>query len=307
MFSDPENAASELRLVLPAPLSAAIEWSTLELCPGSFVHPRLSQQHTDLLFKVRYAGHDVHLYLLFEHQSTEDRLMPFRLLQYMVRIWEAFLRDNEKAELIPPIIPVVLHHSANGWSVPTSLSAILDIPVAARPLFAGLLPELSFLLEDISAVSDAVLALRNVTVEVTLFLLRDARTAKDLLERLHRRKPALLQILEGPRGPAAFAIILEYAAQVGEISPEDLERFVHELGPIATETYMTTAEMLRAQGEARGEAKGKAQLFTRQLAARFGTVPDAVVRRISAGASTELDQWAERVLTAKSIEDVFAG
>ena len=81
LFSNPENAASELRLVLPAPLSAAIEWSTLELCPGSFVDPRLSQQHTDLLFKVRYAGHDAHLYVLFEHQSTEDSLMPSRILQ----------------------------------------------------------------------------------------------------------------------------------------------------------------------------------------------------------------------------------
>jgi len=101
VFGKPENAASELKLVLPAHVSALIEWPTLELCPGSFVDAQLAERHTDLLFSVRCSGRDALIYILFEHQSTTDWFMPFRLLCYIIRIWEAFLRDNPHAKRLP--------------------------------------------------------------------------------------------------------------------------------------------------------------------------------------------------------------
>ena len=128
VFGNPDNAASELRLVLPAEASALIDWTTLKLCPGSFVDPQLVERHTDLLFTVRYAGRDAQLYVLFEHQSTPDRFMPFRLLRYIIRIWEAFLRDK--------------------------LSEIIDLEPSELASFAGLIPELGFVLDDISRSDD---------------------------------------------------------------------------------------------------------------------------------------------------------
>src|SRR6187431_719506 len=84
VFRNPENAASELRLVLPERISALIDWSSLELCPGSFIDPQLIERHTDLLFSVRCGAREARIYILFEHQSTPDGVMPFRLLRYIV-------------------------------------------------------------------------------------------------------------------------------------------------------------------------------------------------------------------------------
>ena len=157
VFGNPDNSASELRLVLPAEASALIDWTTLKLCPGSFVDPQLVERHTDLLFTVRYAGRDAQLYVLFEHQSTPDRFMPFRLLRYIIRIWEAFLRDNPTAKRLPAVIPVVLYHSEHSqgcWSGPTKLSEIIDLEPSELASFAGLIPELGFVLDDISRSDD---------------------------------------------------------------------------------------------------------------------------------------------------------
>src|SRR6185295_13119909 len=96
-FSQVEHAASILRALLPAPLSAAIDWSTLEVRPGSFIDEALADRHTDLLFSVRIAGRDARIHVLYEHQSTPDPLMPFRVLRYVVRIWEAGVRAKASA------------------------------------------------------------------------------------------------------------------------------------------------------------------------------------------------------------------
>ena len=70
----------------------------------------LRSRLTDLLFSVKLAGRDARLYLLFEHQSEEDPLLPFRVLTYEVRIWEAWRRKHRKARKLPPIIA-----RAGGW------------------------------------------------------------------------------------------------------------------------------------------------------------------------------------------------
>jgi predicted transposase YdaD len=65
-----------LRLVLPPPLVARINWSTLVLCPSSFIDEVLTERHGDLLFTALVDGHPV-FFLLVEHQSTVEVLMGF--------------------------------------------------------------------------------------------------------------------------------------------------------------------------------------------------------------------------------------
>ena len=94
IFSQPETAADHFAAVLPQELVAAIDLGALRLEPGSFVDAALHERHTDLLFSAPWREPDeeqpasLMLYLLFEHQSSNDPLMPYRMLRYMVRIWE---------------------------------------------------------------------------------------------------------------------------------------------------------------------------------------------------------------------------
>lgn len=62
----------------------------------------------------------------------------------------------------------------------------------------------------------------------------------------------------------------------------------------------------REEGRAEGRYQGRAELLLRLLAARFGPVTAAVEARISSGSATDLERWAVAVLTAGTIEQVFA-
>ena len=109
VFGQPEHARGALRAVVPAAMAEALDWSTLALQPGSFVDPELSPSHTDLLYAAAWrGGAEVPVYVLFEHQSSADRWMPLRLLRYMVRIWERWLKDHQDATALPAIVPIVL-------------------------------------------------------------------------------------------------------------------------------------------------------------------------------------------------------
>ena len=69
--------------------------------------------------------------------------------------------------------------------------------------------------------------------------------------------------------------------------------------------HMTTAEMLRAEGEARGEARGLAKALVHMLTVKFGPLPDDVLQKVHAAASSQVEAWTERAVTAETLNQVF--
>lgn len=136
-----------------------------------------------------------------------------------------------------------------------------------------------------------------------------ARHSRDLLADLERWQDVLAAVLAAPHGQAAFAALLRYALRVGDVQPEPLHRLVRRLGPVAEEAYVTTEQQLiergRTEGRVEGRAEGRAELLLKQLDLRFGTVPTDVVDRLRGASASQLDLWAERVLTATSLDDVL--
>ena len=72
---------------------------------------------------------------------------------------------------------------------------------------------------------------------------------------------------------------------------------------------MTLAEQLIAQGRQEGRQEGqlaeRRAWITRILTTRFGPVPGRVHESIASASSTELERWAETVLTAESLDDLL--
>ena len=61
------------------------------------------------------------------------------------------------------------------------------------------------------------------------------------------------------------------------------------------------------KGIERGVEKGQREMLIRQLGQRFGTLPAAVTARVNAAGPAELVRWAERILDATTLDEVFAG
>lgn len=110
--------------------------------------------------------------------------------------------------------------------------------------------------------------------------------------------------------------------------PEELEsRLWHHIENIEGERnvkYVTSVERLAIErgmekgmqkgmekglekGREEGRAQGSRALLARQLTIRFGPLPAPVAERLACATSEQLERWAERVLDARSLDDVFAG
>jgi len=61
----------------------------------------------------------------------------------------------------------------------------------------------------------------------------------------------------------------------------------------------------KAEAEARGMAKGQANILRRQLRAKFGELPPSVDERLHNAEPAQLVHWADRVLFAETLEQVF--
>ncbi|WP_437946494.1 Rpn family recombination-promoting nuclease/putative transposase [Sorangium sp. So ce296] len=312
-FSQPAHAAGALQQALPAALAARIDFGSLELQPGSFIDEALAASHSDLLFTARLEQTSLFLYVLFEHQSTTHPLMAFRLLAYMVRIWQRHLERHPEATRLPAILPVVLHHDETCWSAAVSFQELLDVPPGTLALMAEHVPQFRFVLDDISKEEDDALRARAMTAlgRLVLWCFRLARDPRDLEERVSAWREVLREVHQAPDGVAALRRVWHYIFIV--VNPSEPEKLLPRLlaaaGPEFKEEMVTVADYLHEQGRLAGEREGRLEgqrsTLLRLLGLRFGELPEPIEARIRAADAGQIEGWTDRVLTAPTLDDVL--
>lgn len=93
---------------LPKEFCQAVDLNTLKLEKGSYIDNDLQELMSDILYSAKVDGDNGYLYLLVEHQSKADRMMPFRLLEYTCRIMKRDVSSGKK--YLPVVIPLVLYN-----------------------------------------------------------------------------------------------------------------------------------------------------------------------------------------------------
>jgi len=61
----------------------------------------------------------------------------------------------------------------------------------------------------------------------------------------------------------------------------------------------------QAEGRAEGRTEGQINILRRQLKAKFGDLTASVDRRLQHATADQLEQWAEQVLFAERLDQVF--
>ncbi|HEY3815652.1 MAG TPA: Rpn family recombination-promoting nuclease/putative transposase [Polyangiaceae bacterium] len=309
-FGQPDIARSELELVLPAEVRAHIDLETLTVHPGSFVDEELQHTHTDLLYGVRArAGQQALVYVVFEHQSSADATMPFRLLRYLVRVWERWLRDHPEARTLPVVLPVLLHHGDGRWKAAPDFASILDASPALLEAVRPYQPHFRFVLDDLAALSVDALAAR--TLHALGRLVQVALWSSRSMERLQSAAP-LMSVITGAlvRDARTRALLIQLYAYLWQTAPpevavDDIRSILLLVaGPHGAEDVVNAAEQLIEQGEVKGlRGAVLTALSVRSLPlselgrARLGSCADV----------TLLKQWLTRAMTAASEAEVFAG
>ena len=73
------------------------------------------------------------------------------------------------------------------------------------------------------------------------------------------------------------------------------------------ESVIEWTQEWKQQGIEEGQRRGESGLLERQLTKRFGPLAEDTRARLQSANSEQLQCWAERILDARDLNDVFAG
>ncbi|MEM9445799.1 MAG: Rpn family recombination-promoting nuclease/putative transposase [Verrucomicrobiota bacterium] len=264
VFSRKDAATEFFKKHLPSELTQHIDWQSLQLEPGSFVDEILKGSESDLLYKVQIKGVDTWLYTLFEHQTQEDKLMAFRLLRYMVRIWEQFLKQIPDAKKLPVILPIVLHQNKDEWKVSKKFSDLLDIPNLFKASVTPYTPDFSYEVVDLAAISPEQIQ-GHVAYRAALSLMKAAREDR-ILPWLKSISGLFDQVIREQEGHELLRTLLLYMLQIDGREAIDIEVIKDTINEEKIkEDIMSIAEQLRREGLQEGLQEGCKQTLIGQI------------------------------------------
>ena len=112
------------------------------------------------------------------------------------------------------------------------------------------------------------------------------------------------------QGKFALRYILRYTELSLDRVREGLKHSA--LGRDIMEDIMASAaqewmEQGRLEGIVEGELKGKAETFLRLARLRFGYLSHSRIAPVRNASTDDLDAWLERLMTAKTLDEVFGG
>ncbi len=307
-----DEARGVLKAALPPALLQKLDLSVLEPADPNLLDHHLTWRYSDFLYRTSVAGRETFLWVLWEHQSTQDDLMPLRVLILMSRIWDRWLKreekrrkergDHSRIKRVPAILPVVLYQGPGRWSAATELLEVLDLSADILGVVQAHMPSFRFLLDDLSVVSDEALRERETGAfgKLVLLLLKHAREEQEALFRSLQGMRDLINALESDHDRiTVFSYILEVAQTTAQHLTKTL---AGDLSHEAREAVVTAAEKLRIEGALGGQRL----LLLRLLRRKFRELPAEVEARVGGASELELHAWSDRVLDVSTLDEVFA-
>jgi predicted transposase YdaD len=331
LFSAPQIVRDLITGFVGEPWVARIDLDTLEKLPTNYVDERLRQRLTDVVWRVRTRDRKrAYLYLLIEFQSRSDHWMALRVMGYVALLWQDLVRRDDilpKPRRLPPVLPVVIYNGIKPWRAATDVEDLLpQLPEGLarhRPRMRYLLLDQNrFTREQLGSMRNLMASVmrldRPSPYPVFLEAMADLRRLVSGSPELERLFSSWLDALFGgdPERAQAGQIDLqeremglrENIAMWKKEFAEEGRREGRQQGRLEgrQEGRQEGLQAGRQEGLQEGLQEGQVRLLQAQLAARFGPLPFEIRERIAAGTPEQVTNWGLRVLTARSLEDVFA-
>ncbi len=290
---------------LPSTILTKIDLTTLKLENHSFIDENYKSSEADIIYSAKMANVTGYLFLLCEHQSTVDQLIAFRLWMYINRLMEMHIKQNPNTAL-PFIYPLIIYTGQENWDAPLDFFSLFgEHQTLAREWLLK-----PFHLFDIHKANDDEMIKRRWSGLVEFAL--KYRQAQDFKKFLQTLLPWVHEIEK--RGSSGFSLgknVLKYVLD-GTVA-KDFDLFAqsvqaHLSTKLGDEMTTMAQELMRRgqeKGIVQGVHQGEAAMIIRQLNRRFHQVPESYLSQIQQADAETLLVWGERILEAKTLEEVF--
>jgi hypothetical protein len=246
-----------------------------------------------------------------------DQFMAIRVGSYRFLLWEDLIRRKAftPSGKLPPVLSVVLYTGEEPWLGATAAYDLVEpLPGLSKP--ADLL---SFRLLDLRRISAA--ELEGVSSPVAaLFRLEQCKAAEDFLP-VSSDLVAMVSGREDQGLEAAFVVfinevIFRRLTPVGSKRPR-ISQLVEVPSMLEQRIIRWTQDWERQgwkkgrkeglrEGRKKGLREGEAEVVLRLMESKHGPLPAWAMERLRSADAEQLLVWAERILTAGSLNEIFA-
>ncbi len=265
-LSSPQAIQELFQAHLPAHLLKRVDKQTIQLTQKSYVSSLLKEFHNDLVFSCKIDNKPGYLYLLLEHQSSPDWLLPLRFLGYNLELLKDYCKGKKAGTKWPLIINLCLYHGKGLKPYPysTQVYDYLRDPELAQEI--GMFTK--FHIVNLGSLSDQELEQHGSIglMEKMLKYSRERDLFEVLVQELERARAWLLGIDmdSPPLGEDYWKTLLVYIANVLDPSQHSEEKlinlFVEKLTKEKEEVMRTIAQQvekrIRPQLERRIKEEG---------------------------------------------------
>jgi hypothetical protein len=315
-----------VRLVAPE-LVDCLDFSRLEKVERTFILEDYREREADLVFVIPFLEEteggfrEVIVYILIEHQSSPDPTMPFRVLFYMVWVWNSQREEWEAQKVTKsrwrfrPILPLVFFTGSERWEGPLDLAAIMDLPAAC----ARFVPRYDILFLNLKGTDpERLIETEHPFGWVLRVLQQEDASVEELCAALQAAIEHIRQLAAEDRQQWAelMQFFLALIFHRGEVEEHQILRQVVENSVWETlereeveQMGKTMAQVLIEQGIEQGRKQGSAQIGQEMLLDlledKFGPIPPEVRETLQSLEDIETIRRLQRqALRAKRLEDL---
>lgn len=133
MFSNLTFFRELLETFVPENFVKEIDFDSCQKIDKSFVSKRYENSESDLIYKVKLKNtqKEAYIYVLLEFQSSVDRFMVVRILNYITSLYLDMInasrkQDKKLLDILPPIFPIMLYNGDRNWTSKVSISELIE-------------------------------------------------------------------------------------------------------------------------------------------------------------------------------------
>ncbi|EFL91982.1 transposase [Candidatus Regiella insecticola LSR1] len=243
---------------LPKETLALIGTATLKMASSEYVPKWPDTLYSDIVYSCKIGGKPGYIYLAAEHQSSDDEMMAFRILCYVVELMNNHLKQGHKK--LPIVLPLVLYHGEKSpYPYSTKIWDCFENPELAKAI--ALKP---FQLIDLTVMSDEEINQHGLAsvMEILFKHYRQRQSPFSWLGALLSK--GKMTTIYRQVSPDYFKDVLRYFIEIcgkaNETGTDELDKalalWVQSVPKEAQEDVMTFAQQLEKRGEERGEQRG---------------------------------------------------
>lgn len=248
MMSHPKAARDFFDLHLPELIKEKIDWESLHQETQVYTDG-VDKRIVDALYSAKIAGQEAYILLLTEHQSTSQRLMPLRLVEYMLRIVRDWFEKHGTQTKLPTFYPIIFYTGTKKYRHSTDFWMLFQNPTLMKQIFMN-----PFQLIELMEVPDE--ALKAHKASGLLPFIMKHRKDTDIVKSLSA-VPELLK--SASQDMEYLKTLMWYTLQQtdSEQAAELIHLFTEVVDAQSKEDIMTIADRLRQEGVEQGIHQGE--------------------------------------------------